>query len=50
MLQNTGHAYRSFKGGTEIPERNIRPPCGATCRLKCSSKFSEEDRHVILKT
>jgi hypothetical protein len=29
MLRNTGHAYRSFNGGTEIPEKTL----GTFCRL-----------------
>jgi hypothetical protein len=29
-LRNTGHKYRTFKRDTEISERKIRPPCGAT--------------------
>jgi hypothetical protein len=35
LPRNTGHAYRSFKWGSEIPEWKIRPHCGATCRQKC---------------
>lgn len=50
MLRNTAHAYGSSKGGTKIPERKIRPPCRATFRPKCFSKFSEQERHVIFKT
>jgi len=34
LLQNSGQACRTFKRGTEIPERKIRPPYGATRRLK----------------
>jgi len=49
MLRNTCHDYISFKGGAEIPERKVRPPCGATRRLKRSSKFSEQEIYVIFK-
>jgi hypothetical protein len=34
LLRNSGQACRTFTRGTEIPERKIRPACGATCRLK----------------
>jgi hypothetical protein len=50
LLRNTGHAYRSFKRGTAIPERKILPPCGFTCRLKYFSKFSEQEGLDIFKT
>ena len=40
---NRGHAHRSFKRRSEILERKTRPRCGATCRLKCLSKFSEQE-------
>jgi len=47
--RNTGHAYRSFKIDSEIPERKIRPHCGATCRLKCLSKVSEQESLIFSK-
>ena len=34
LLRNSGQACRTFTRGTEIPERTIRPPYGATRRLK----------------
>ena len=49
MLLNTQHAFITFKRGTEIPERKIRPPCGATCGLKSFSQFSEGERVGIFK-
>jgi hypothetical protein len=50
LLRNTGKAYRSFKKGTEIPERKILPPYGFTCRLKYFSRFSEQERLDIFKS
>jgi hypothetical protein len=49
LLLNTQHAFIIFKKGTEIPERKIRPPCGATCGLKSFSQFSEQERVDIFK-
>jgi hypothetical protein len=49
LPRNTGHAYRSFKRGSEIPEWKIRPHCGATCRLKCLSQFSEQESLIFSK-
>jgi hypothetical protein len=49
LSRNTGHAYRSFKRGSEIPEGKIRPHCEATFRLKCLSKFSEQESLIFSK-
>jgi len=49
LPRNTGHAYRSFKRGSEMPEQKTRPHCGATCRLKCLSKFSEQESLIFSK-
>jgi hypothetical protein len=46
MLRNTGHAYRSFNGGTEIPEKTLGP----SCRLNSFFYFSEQERLDIFKT
>jgi len=35
--------------GTELPERKNRPPCGAICRLKYFSKFSEQEKDDFFK-
>jgi hypothetical protein len=40
LLIITQHAFRTFKKDTEIPERKIRPPFGATSGLKVFSQFS----------
>ena len=48
LLRNTGPAYRTFKRGTEIPERKIRPTRGATGGLECFSEFSERKRRDII--
>jgi hypothetical protein len=45
-LQNTGHAYRTFK---EAPERKMHPACRPICRLKYFSKFSKEERVYVFK-
>ena len=51
LLRNSEHAnrYRTFERCTEIPERKVRPHCGATCGLKYVSKFCEQLRVDILK-
>ena len=49
LLLNTQQAFRLFEKGTEIPERKVRPPCGATCGLKSFSQFSEQERVDIFK-
>ena len=49
LPRNTGYAYKSFKRGSEIPERKIRSHCGATCRLKCLSKSSEQESLIFSK-
>ena len=49
LLRNIGHAHRTFKRDTVIPEWKICTPFGATCRLKYFSKFSEQERVDILK-
>jgi hypothetical protein len=49
LLRNIGHAHRTFKRDTEIPEWKICTLFGATCRLKYFSKFSEQKRMDILK-
>jgi hypothetical protein len=43
--------YRTFKTGTEMPERKIGPPCGAACRLAYSyfPKFFEQGEVDIFK-
>jgi hypothetical protein len=50
LLRNTGNVYRSFKRGTEIPERKVLPPYVFTFRLKYFSRFSEQERLDIFKT
>jgi hypothetical protein len=49
LLLSTQHAFRTFKKGTEIPERKIHPPCGATCGLKSFSQLSEQEGVDIFK-
>ena len=49
LLRNTRHAYRNYKRSTEIYEQKIRPPCMATWRLKCVSKFSKQESVDIFK-
>jgi hypothetical protein len=50
LLWNTGHAHRNYKRGTEIYEQKILPPWMATWRVKCVSKFSEQECLDIFKT
>jgi hypothetical protein len=49
LLRNTEKANKIFKRGTEILERNTRPLCGATCRMKYISQFIEQERFYIFK-
>ena len=47
-LRNEGKRYvmhTKEKKGRE--ERKVKPPCGESCRLKCSTKFTEEQRMSI---
>lgn len=48
ILRNSGKAYNSLsKLKKQIPERKLRPPCGAKCRLNCKSKFDEPSRQQL---
>jgi len=49
LILNTQQTFRTFEKGTEIPERNIRPSCWATCGLKSFSQFSEQESVYIFK-
>lgn len=49
QLRNSGKEYRSLKTGKLVPPKKILPPCKATCKLKCTTKFSEEDRQQYFK-
>ena len=49
---NSGEAYeRKNKKGEIVPKAKkiLKPPCGETCRKKCSDAFSEEDRKQIFE-
>lgn len=39
-LKNTGKAYKKVTGKT-VPAKEVKPPCGEKCRLKCSQKIDE---------
>jgi hypothetical protein len=42
-LRNTGQSYRNTKGKI-VAARKMRESCGSSCRSKCDTKISEEDR------
>lgn len=44
-----GEEYVTFKGKT-IKAHSLQRPCDECCRLKCSSKVTEEDRMKIFET
>lgn len=46
-LRNCGKEYRSLHNGKLIPARKILPPCKNTCKLKCTAKFTQEDREQL---
>jgi len=46
MLRNTGHTYRNFKRGTDVPERKIAP-LRATGRLKCYFRSYPSGKDVM---
>lgn len=46
-LRNTGQEYNSLSKGKRVPGRKIGLSCGQKCRLKCTSKFSFEDREIL---
>lgn len=48
LLRNSGKAYQSMsKTKNQIPERKLRPPCGAKCRINCTSKIDEPSRQQL---
>lgn len=50
-LRNSGKAYTSMsKTKKNIPERQVRNPCGEKCRLRCSSKIDDIKRQEIFQT
>lgn len=48
-LRNSGKSYRSSHSKKNIRERQVRPPCGQKCRIKCPIKISEEQRAKIFE-
>lgn len=48
FLRNCGQEYKSKKNNI-VSARHLRSPCGETCRLKCSSKFTENERLKIFE-
>lgn len=49
-LRNSGEPYRSLYTGKLIPAKQMLPPCKDTCRRKCTSKFTEEERQQHFDT
>lgn len=46
-LRNSGQAYVTLNKRTPVAQRQMKPPCGANCKLKCSVKFTEEERSKL---
>lgn len=42
-LRNSGQSYRNSKGKT-VDAKQMRESCGKSCRSKCMTKISEDDR------
>lgn len=47
--RNTGQAYKTILNKKSIPERCLQAPCTDSCRYKCCSGFSQEERQGILE-
>ncbi|KAJ8928718.1 hypothetical protein NQ314_018683 [Rhamnusium bicolor] len=46
--RNSGTSYiTSSASRKKFPERKMMPPCTQKCRLKCSTKISEDNRNKI---
>ncbi|XP_060810035.1 uncharacterized protein LOC132904130 [Amyelois transitella] len=43
-LSNTGQSYLSVRTKKTVDARKVKPPCNEKCRLKCFSKFTEQER------
>lgn len=46
-LRNSGQAYFTLNKRTPVAPRQMKPPCGANCKLKCSVKFTEGERNEL---
>ncbi|CAG9813604.1 unnamed protein product [Phaedon cochleariae] len=49
LLRNSGQAYVTLKKRHIVEPRQMKPPCGDNCKLKCSVKFSDEERTAIFR-
>ncbi|XP_072395807.1 uncharacterized protein [Diabrotica undecimpunctata] len=49
-LRNCGKEYQSLHNGKLIPARKMLSSCKNTCRLKCSVKFTQEDREILFNS
>lgn len=48
MLRNSGQEYTPLsKTQKKIKAREIKPPCGLKCRLKCTTNINEDVRKTI---
>ncbi|RXG57981.1 hypothetical protein Avbf_09406 [Armadillidium vulgare] len=49
-LRNSGKEYKTLAKGTLVKKREILAPCNEKCRLKCTRKFTDENRSQIFTT
>ncbi|XP_073969707.1 uncharacterized protein [Rhodnius prolixus] len=49
--RNSGEAYQTHSQSKSIRgPRKLKPPCGQHCKLKCSTKFTAEERMQLFST
>ncbi|CAH0546612.1 unnamed protein product [Brassicogethes aeneus] len=48
-LRNSGKEYVNVKTKKSYAERQLKPPCGEKCKIKCYTKFSEEQHREIFR-
>lgn len=49
-MRNSGKEYKTLAKGTLVKKREILAPCNEKCRLKCTRKFTDENRSQIFTT
>lgn len=48
LLRNAGKEYESVsRSQKRVKARQMRPPCGEKCRIRCSSKIWEEQKIAV---
>ncbi|CAH2000480.1 unnamed protein product [Acanthoscelides obtectus] len=47
LLRNSGQEYHTLNKNKPVSSRQMTQPCDGTCKLKCTAKFTEEDRKFL---